>query len=948
MNHLRSLMSLLVVSALYIQTSFGQTVVTIPVYPTDIDSCTVIFDASQGNAGLKDVAPPIYAHTGVITNLSSSGSDWKYVIAGWSENTTKAQLTPLGNNLYQLKMKPSIRAWYGVPQGESILKLAFVFRNSDGSKTGREVNGSDVFYDIYPAVTSVNIIQPANKSLFQLLNTPIPIKATSPLATNLKIYLNNSLIKVVDGTTITDTIPAQNFGHNWVKQWVKILAINDTASVADSFCYTVIPLPSIANLPTGATDGINYIDSAKVILSLYAPGKNNCFVIGDFNNWQEDSLHYMFVTPDSKRFWVEVSSLEPRKEYLFQYLVDGMIRIADPYCDKVSDPDDQYIDPSTYPGLLPYPSGKTTEIASYLQTAQTPYSWNENLFTKPAVTDLVIYELLLRDFIEKHDYPTLIDTLNYLKRLGINAIELMPVMEFEGNSSWGYNPDFMFATDKYYGTKTELKQFVEAAHSKGIAVILDIVLNHQFGKSPLVRLYWDGTANTIAVNNPWFNQIPKHPYNVGFDFNHESIDTKAFCERVIQYWLTEYHVDGYRFDMSKGFTQKNSYPDNVSLWGQYDASRIAILKDYQNALRTVSPDAYMILEHFADNTEEIELSAAGMLLWGNMNDKYNQATMGWNTSGKSDLSWVSYKQRGWADPHVVDYMESHDEERLMFKNITYGNVHAPYTIKDTTTALKRMEMAAAFFYTVPGPKMLLEFGELGYDYSITYGGDRLSPKPPRWDYQNQWRRQYLLNVCSSLIDLKKTQQLFKTTDFSMSVSGAMKKIHLNSTSTDATIVGNFDVIQGTIDPSFQKSGKWYDYFSGDSITVVNTSDLLTLQPGEYHLFTSVKLQKPLFTAIDEPQISLISQNRFSMIYPNPTNEGFNIQFSVSTPLKVDLVIFDLNNKVIKTFSPIEFGIGTHIIHWDLMDLSGKKTDPGIYFCRINYGNKYELNKMIVQ
>jgi hypothetical protein len=165
---------------------------------------------------------------------------------------------------------------------------------------------------------------------------------------------------------------------------------------------------------------------------------------------------------------------------------------------------------------------------------------------------------------------------------------------------------------------------------------------------------------------------------------------------------------------------------------------------------------------------------------------------------------------------------------------------------------------------------------------------------------------------------------------------------------DVTIVGNFDVGGGTINPEFQKTGLWYDYFSGDSINVVNTTDPLTLQPGEYHLYTSVKLQKPLFTGLDEPQISQITQKRFARIYPNPSGEEFNIQFSVSTPILVEVMISDLTNKIIKKFVSTEYRMGTHVIRWDLMDASGNKVNPGIYFCRINYGNKSEMNKMIVQ
>ena len=317
----------------------------------------------------------------------------------------------------------------------------------------------------------------------------------------------------------------------------------------------------VADLPAGMTDGINYTGPSSVVLSLYAPYKKHCFAIGDFSGWQADSVHYMNRTTDGKHYWIIIDGLVPGQEYIYQYLVDGTLRIGDPYADKVSDPNDQYIPSSTYPGLLPYPAGQTTQIATILQTAQEPYPWSASTFTPPKTTDLVIYELLLRDFIASHDYPALEDTLEYLRNLGVNAVELMPVMEFEGNESWGYNPDFLFAPDKYYGPKNALKHFVETAHSKGIAVILDIVLNHQFGQSPLVRLYWDAANNRPAPNSPWFNVIPKHPYNVGFDFNHDSPDTKAYCKRVLNYWIGEYHIDGFRFDLSKGFTQVNSYPE---------------------------------------------------------------------------------------------------------------------------------------------------------------------------------------------------------------------------------------------------------------------------------------------------------------------------------------------------------------------------------------------------
>jgi 1,4-alpha-glucan branching enzyme len=952
--YLNKIRLLLMIAALYLTVPLkAQTVVTVPVYPTDLDSVTVIYDATKGNGALANVPPPIYAHTGVITNLSSNSGDWKYVIAPWTTNLAKARMTPLGNNLYQIKMSPSIRAWYGVPSAEQILKLAFVFRNSDGSIVGREANGGDIFANVYPATTSITIQEPTSRELYPRLNDTIPILATSPLADTIKMFVNNNLVKKVAGTVFTDTLLANNFGQFWTKNWVKLLGKNDTASKADSFFYEVIPTSPVATLPAGTLDGINYLDSTTVILSLFAPGKDHCFAIGDFNDWQLDSQYYMNKTPDGTHFWIQINNLIPRKEYIFQYLVDGAIRIADPYADKISDPNDQYISSSTYPGLLPYPSGKTTGNASYLQTAQTPYSWTPTSFTPPAPTDLIIYELLIRDFIATHDYPGLIDTLDYFKRLGVNAIELMPVMEFEGNDSWGYNPDFEFAPDKYYGTKNGLKQFVEAAHAKGIAVILDIVLNHQFEQSPLVMLYWDGANSRPAANNPWFNPIPKHPYNVGNDFNHESLDTRAYCKRVIKYWLQEYHVDGYRFDMSKGFTQTNSYPDNMSLWAAYDTGRIAILKDYASAAHSINPNAYVILEHFADNSEETELSADGMLLWGNLNYNYNEATEGWNTGSLSDFSWISYKQMGWTDPHLVGYMESHDEERLMFNNIHSSNVNnTHYYLRDTTLALKRNEMAAAFFYTVPGPKMLWQFGELGYDYSINYpcmtSDCRLSDKPIRWDYYKDWRRRYLFNTCSSLMNLKLTNDAFRSNNFSMSVTGSMKHINIISPTMNVVVVGNFDVYQGAVTPGFSQTGPWYDFFGGDTLNVATLSDQLTLQPGEYHIYTTVKLPKPQFTGIDETSINAKQNGRYSFVYPNPSSGVFNIQYTLDNPLHVLISVSDMIGRPVVGLLDAKVDQGTHTVVWNGLDHNGQKVSRGLYLYKFEAGDHHEVGKLIVE
>jgi 1,4-alpha-glucan branching enzyme len=288
----------------------------------------------------------------------------------------------------------------------------------------------------------------------------------------------------------------------------------------------------------------------------------------------------------------------------------------------------------------------------------------------------------------------------------------MPVNEFDGNSSWGYNPSFYFAPDKYYGPANTLKEFIDSCHNNGIAVIMDMVLNHSYGQSPMVRMYFDGANNRPTADNPWFNQTAPHAaITFGYDFNHESDATRYFVNRVLEHWLTEYKFDGFRFDFTKGFTQKVTTTD--AALSAYDSSRVKILRRIQDSIQSKSPNAYMIIEHLTDNSEEKDLAAAGMMPWGNMNYNFNEATMGYVPT--SNFEWAIPEKRGYSQPLLISYMESHDEERLMFKNIKYGNSSGSYNIKDTGIALRRNEMAAAFYFSIPGPKMIWEFGELGYD-----------------------------------------------------------------------------------------------------------------------------------------------------------------------------------------------------------------------------------------
>src|SRR5690606_16777280 len=186
------------------------------------------------------------------------------------------------------------------------------------------------------------------------------------------------------------------------------------------------------------------------------------------------------------------------------------------------------ISSASYPELKSYPQSALhndwyfNRVAVF-QTGQSPYTWQITDFQRPDKEELIIYELLIRDFFDSNNrtYQSLIDTVSYLKRLGINAVELMPIMEFNGNESWGYNPTFLFAPDKYYGSKEKLKKFIDKCHAEGIAVILDIAMNHHDMPNPYVMMDFNFDTGKPTSNNKWFNVDARHPFNVFFDMNHE-------------------------------------------------------------------------------------------------------------------------------------------------------------------------------------------------------------------------------------------------------------------------------------------------------------------------------------------------------------------------------------------------------------------------------------------
>lgn len=898
-------------------------ITTNPALPVATQKVTIVFDSSK-ESRLGYYTGDLYAHTGLITNKSTNDNNWKYVIESWGNNTTQPKLTNKGNGIYELEITPDIKQFYAVTTVEKILKMAFVFRSPDGTK-----QTNNLYVNVYAEGLVIEISEPANNSILAK-NQLVTISATSSETAQLKLFVNENLLTQNSGTSISANYTFSQSGNFLII--AEATAGNKTERDTNSVFVRgeVVASPK----PLLYKKGINYPTGNSAALVLWAPKKEFVFVLGDFNDWKLSNDYQM--KKDGDYFWLEIPNLVPGKEYAFQYLINGKIKVADPYTEKTLDPwHDRYISSAVYPNLIPYPANKTEGIVSVLQPGQEKYNWEVTNFKIPEKEKLVIYELLVRDFTEQHTYKAVLEKLDYLQDLRINVLELMPVNEFEGNSSWGYNPSFYFAPDKYYGPKNELKKLIDECHKRGIAVIIDMVLNHSYGQSPFVQMYMNNWA--ITADNPWYNQksnFANPNAQWGYDFNHESLATRELVDSVASFWIKEYKVDGFRFDFTKGFSN-TPYP--VNSWGSnYDAARVSNLKRMTSEIWKRNENTIVIFEHLADNSEETELANYGILMWGNMHYNYQEAARG--NVGGSDMSWAIYQRRGWKEPNLISYPESHDEERIMYVIKQTGLSSGNYNIKNQTTALKRIELNSVFNIPLPGPKMVWQFGERGFDLSINrcenglVSNDcRLSPKPPYWQYLNNPDRTDLFQVMAKLNDLKQTYPEFAPESFSYDLTSAIKWYRLTNGSNHVLSVGNFDIQQKTANVTFPKTGKWYEFFTRDSVEINTTNQSIPLAPGEYRLYSTRKFDDPhVVTEIDE----VTTPNGNIGLYPNPTQTEINI----TAPGAIsEVLVYSVTGKQVLQKK-------TGFVNQLKLNIDG--FPPGIYLLKVVQGNQVSTLKFV--
>lgn len=790
---------------------------------------TVIFNPNEGNKGMAG-ATACYAHTGVTYN----GKQWQ-AAPTWRSGLDKHKMTQNADGNWELKITPDINTYYGLDADITVTQLCFVFNDGPkGTKEGKAEGGKDIFVNL--AESGFTAMFTSALPAISEKGESVTVEVTATEECTMTLFLNDAEVKTADGKSLTYTATLDQEG-DYTFRCVATYK-NETAEVSASTC--VPAAPAKQNRPTDILNGIYYDsqDDTKVTLCTYAGSKTepakNVFVVGDFNDWTISSDYQLRQATDSAYFWITLSGLTPGKEYAFQYVVvrpDGVVkRISDLYSEKVLTAEDQYEPRTVDPTLKPYPE-QADGYCTVIQTGKKPYAWSDATlnFKRPNKNNLIIYELWVYDYTPGRSIPALWERLDYIQSLGVNAIELMPVSEFDGNYNWGYSPNHYFAPDKAYGTPDMLKAFIDECHKRGIAVILDMVFNHATGLNPMNKLYPYGTD---LKENPWFNVKAPHSDNVYEDWNHDFPPAHAMFTRVLQYWLTEYKIDGYRMDLSHG------------LCGETAGTAVRNIKDYyQNGVKAVSEDAYFILEHWGSNmgSERPALIKEGMLCWDNTGNAYCQTAMGWLKDGDS---FANANRDGY-----VSYCESHDEERMQYKCKMYGNG----TIKtDENARLNRVAENVIFNVLLNGPHMIWQYEEIGYDFSInssadkpngTSTDDRCSKKPrpeTRGYFVNATRMaQYTKIAQACQLRTRIMPEVFEGNPTAAAITGG-KAVRTVQWGKDVFVVANFHPTSAQ-DITLPE-GTWYDYYAGG--TTVNGGTTLTLHSGEVRIYTGKKVDLP--------------------------------------------------------------------------------------------------------
>ena len=608
----------------------------------------------------------------------------------------------------------------------------------------------------------------------------VTFRAKSNVAADLTITVNDQEIASESAATFAEgkfTFTTQGD----YKVTATATANGQTVSSSDIYCVpgTSQPAASQTVPPMGAFRNAD----GTVTFCLAAPEKETVILVGSWNDYavsMNSVMDYVDGPADGegsfRYFTKTVSGIPVNEPVFYYYMVNNGASyksVGDPYARLVLDPNnDKWISADVYPNIPEYPADKVKNVClAVFQDNFGEYDWKVKDFKGVDKDNLVIYELLFRDFtgtegkaLGNGTVRQAIEKIPYLVELGINAVELLPINEFFGNNSWGYNPNFYFAIDKAYGTAQDYKEFIDVCHQNGIAVILDVVFNQSAGLHPWYQMY-------SAKENPFYNQVAPHAYSVLNDWKQEYPLVQQQWHDMLKYWLSEYKVDGFRFDLVKGLGNNDSYKNSSeAATNAFNQSRVDRMARLHEAMREVNPDAYFINELLGDAKEENEMAKDGELNWMNVNDPGCEFAMGWLSKSNLNSMWAT--KAGRTAGSTVAYLESHDEQRLAYKQNEWG---AEGVKGNADVSCRRLSSAAAQMLMVPGSHMIWMFSEMGNAQSTkkANGENNTDPKIVDWALMDQPANAELLKRYQELIHLRTEHSVLfsEAATFALSFSG---------------------------------------------------------------------------------------------------------------------------------------------------------------------------------
>jgi 1,4-alpha-glucan branching enzyme len=497
----------------------------------------------------------------------------------------------------------------------------------------------------------------------------------------------------------------------------------------------------------------------------------------------------------------------------------------------------------------------TTEGPWAYLAAQSPaFTWHDQAWQTPALRDLIIYELCVRDFAgrwfaNRPHYGTfraLLPYIDYLAELGVNAIELMPIQAFPGNSSWGYNSVFYFAPAQSYGTPADLKQLVDACHQRGLAVILDVAFNHAWGQHPYYQIYppmYGPKGEWLDDWNPFFHHTSQAVNGWGgVDWDHFAGETTRYFQDIVRFWLREYHVDGFRFDWVCGVDYDSQNPMNPGFDPYHGISAIGW------AARQEKPDCLLIGEFWQlDGTHPTKIAAKLVqetpldAYWNGdfhhiLDDMLNQR---WEWEKRDIFRAIGgFRSQGLTTATgIVNYSCSHDEVRPEHEIIFYsqGHITRPAQMTVQQMAQTKAFLGLVTLLTAPGIPMLYAGQEFAEDAPRT-----IDFQPLHWDKLQQVEHQQHLRLVKQLIATRRAHPAlagdhirFYPNDFPREQVVRFDRFltdETNGTMTDFVAVAlNFSGVRREVELTVPWSGRWHDVIS-EKFHTINQTIELTLPP----------------------------------------------------------------------------------------------------------------------